>query len=91
MYWQLMKYGCEKGYNVFDFGRSKINTGAFNFKRHLGFEPQPLSYQYFLNGIKEIPNVSPANPRYRKGIEIWQKLPFRATKLIGPRIIKYIP
>jgi len=50
-----------------------------------------LPYQYFLNRIKEIPNISPANPKYQKKIEIWRKLPFWATKIIGPRIVKYIP
>jgi FemAB-related protein (PEP-CTERM system-associated) len=91
MYWQLMKYGCENGYKTFDFGRSKVNTGSYDFKRHWGFEPQPLQYQYFLNRIKEIPNVSPVNPKYQRKIEIWKRLPFWLTKVIGPRIVKYIP
>ena len=91
MYWQLMKYGCENGYKLFDFGRSKVNTGSHDFKRHWGFEPEPLPYQYVLNRINEIPNLSPANPKYQKKIEIWRKLPFRATQIIGPHIVKYIP
>jgi FemAB-related protein (PEP-CTERM system-associated) len=91
MYWQLMKYGHKKGYRLFDFGRSKVDTGSYGFKRHWGFEPEPLPYQYYLNRIKEIPNISPANPKYQKKIQIWQRLPFWATKLIGPRIVKYIP
>jgi FemAB-related protein (PEP-CTERM system-associated) len=91
MYWQLMKYGHGKAYRWFDFGRSKIDTGSYDFKRHWGFEPEPLPYQYFLNRIDEVPNLSPANPKYQKKIEIWRKLPYRATKIIGPRIVKYIP
>jgi FemAB-related protein (PEP-CTERM system-associated) len=91
MYWQLMKYGLENGYKLFDFGRSKVDTGSYDFKRHWGFEPEPLPYQYFLNRINEIPNLSPANPKYQKKIEIWRKLPFRATQIIGPHIVKYIP
>ena len=91
MYWQLMKYGWENGYKVFDFGRSKVDTGSYDFKRHWGFEPEPLPYQYFLNEIDEIPNISPANPKYQKRIEAWRKMPFWLTKIIGPRIVKYIP
>lgn len=91
MYWQLMKYGCENGYKLFDFGRSKIETGSFDFKRHWGFKPEPLPYQYFLNRIKEIPNISPVNPKYQRKIEIWKRLPFWVTKIMGPRIVKYIP
>jgi FemAB-related protein (PEP-CTERM system-associated) len=91
MYWQLMKHGCEKGYRLFDFGRSKVDTGSYDFKRHWGFEPEPLSYQYYLNGIDEIPNISPANPKYQRKIEMWQKMPFWLTKIIGPRIVRNIP
>ena len=91
MYWQLIKYGWKNGYKLFDFGRSKVDTGAYDFKRHWGFEPEPLSYQYYLNKIEEIPDFSPANPKYQRKIEMWQKLPFWSTKLIGPRIVKYIP
>jgi FemAB-related protein (PEP-CTERM system-associated) len=91
MYWQLIKYGCENGYKLFDFGRSKVDTGSSDFKRHWGFDPEPLPYQYYLNGIGEIPNISPANPKYHKKIEMWRKLPFWMTKLIGPRIVKFIP
>jgi len=91
MYWQLIKYSCENGYRLFDFGRSKIDTGSYDFKRHWGFEPEPLQYQYYLNGINEIPNLSPANPKYQKKIEMWRKLPFWVTKIIGPRIVRNIP
>ena len=91
MYWQLMKYGWENGYKLFDFGRSKVDTGSYDFKRHWGFEPEPLPYQYFLNRINGIPNLSPANPKYQKKIEMWRKMPFWATRIIGPHIVKYIP
>jgi FemAB-related protein (PEP-CTERM system-associated) len=91
MYWQLIKYGWENGYKLFDFGRSKVDTGSYDFKRHWGFEPEPLPYQYFLNRINEIPNLSPTNPKYQKKIEMWRKMPFWVTKMIGPHIVKYIP
>jgi FemAB-related protein (PEP-CTERM system-associated) len=90
MYWELMKYGCEHGFKVFDFGRSKVDTGSYHFKRHWGFEPVPLSYQYYLNRIDKLPNLSPANPKYQKKIELWKRLPFTGTKLLGPPIAKYL-
>jgi len=91
LYWALMSDAAEKGYKVFDFGRSKKGTGPYDFKRHWGFEPAQLQYQYFLSSIPEIPNISPANPKYQKRIEAWKKLPLWATKIIGPQIVKYIP
>lgn len=91
LYWALMSNAANRGCRVFDFGRSKKDTGSYHFKRHWGFEPRPLRYQYYLNKIEEIPNISPANPKYQRLIQLWKKLPLWATKIIGPRIVKYIP
>lgn len=88
MYWELLRFGADNGYRVFDYGRSKENTGSFSFKKHWGFKPTPLAYQYHLGKIDELPNLSPANPRYQKKIEMWRKLPLWVTKTIGPMIAK---
>src|SRR5262249_6009214 len=37
MYWNLMQASAAKGYRLFDFGRSKKGTGAFDFKKNWGF------------------------------------------------------
>ncbi len=91
MYWELMKYGCEKGFNVFDFGRSKKGTGSYNFKRHWGFEQIPLHYQYYLVKQKEMPDLNPLNPKFRLMISLWKKLPLPITKAVGPMIVRNIP
>ncbi|MEQ1656019.1 MAG: FemAB family XrtA/PEP-CTERM system-associated protein [Nitrospira sp.] len=91
MYWALMRLGCERGYRLFDFGRSKVGTGAYDFKRHWGFEPRPLPYQYYLRQGASLPNVSPTNAKLKPFIEIWKRLPLGITNLVGPRIIKYFP
>ena len=90
MYWELLKHGLEKGYKVFDYGRSKIDTGSYSFKKHWGFEPEPLAYQYQLIKLTELPNLSPANPKYAKKIAMWRKMPFALTKIIGPPLAKYL-
>lgn len=86
MYWELMKMAVEKKCTIFDYGRSKEGTGSFSFKKHWGFKPEPLAYQYHLAKADEIPNLSPANPKYQKKIQMWQKMPHTMTKLIGPFI-----
>jgi len=86
MYWELMKCAVDKKCRIFDYGRSKAKTGSFSFKKHWGFEPQPLAYQYHLATAAEIPNLSPANPKYQRKIELWQKMPHFMTRLIGPVI-----
>ena len=88
MYWELMKYGADNGYKIFDYGRSKEGTGSFSFKKHWGFKPTPLAYQYHLVKTDQLPNLSPANPKYQKKIEMWQKLPLWATKIVGPLIAR---
>lgn len=91
MYWELMRFGWEHGYKVFDFGRSKQGTGAYDFKRHWGFEPTPLHYQYYLPNGGAIPNLNPTNPKFQPFISLWKKLPLSVANLIGPHVIKYLP
>jgi FemAB-related protein (PEP-CTERM system-associated) len=91
MYWELMRFGWEHGYKVFDFGRSKQETGPFHFKRHWGFEPQALPYQYFLPKGGAIPNVNPSNPKLQPFIALWKRLPLPIANRLGPFLIKYLP
>ena len=90
MYWEVMNRARERGCRIFDFGRSKRDTGAFEFKTHWGFEPTPLYYEYFLVGRKEMPNVNRMNPRFHAAISTWQRLPVSVTRLIGPPVAKYL-
>ena len=39
----------------------------------------------------ELPNVSPANPKYQFAIALWQKLPLAVTLRVGPMIVRAIP
>lgn len=88
LYWEVMRRACERGYRSFDFGRSKIGTGSYDFKRYWGFEPTPLAYQYKLAPGHEIPNVNPLNPKYRLFIAGWKRLPLSVAKLLGPLIAR---
>ena len=91
MYWELMRSACERGVKIFDYGRSRAGTGSYRFKRHWGFEPEPLRYQYRLVRQSAMPNVSPDNPKYELAIRLWQKLPVRVTQVIGPFIARGLP
>jgi len=91
MYWELMCHVAHAGYRVFDFGRSREGTGPYNFKRHWGFEPEPLPYQYLLLDGASIPNVSPANPKMHLAVETWKRFPYPLTRLLGPALTRYLP
>jgi FemAB-related protein (PEP-CTERM system-associated) len=84
MYWELMSRAAENGYRVFDYGRSKVGTGSYSFKKNWGFLPEPLHYQYHLVKATEIPNVTPVNPKYRLFVEAWKRLPLPVANVVGP-------
>lgn len=88
MYWELMRRSCEQGYKVFDFGRSKHGTGAFDFKKNWGFEPQALHYEYQLHDATEVPDHNPLNPKYKFFIDTWRKMPLGLANAIGPFIVR---
>jgi FemAB-related protein (PEP-CTERM system-associated) len=88
MYWELMRRSCERGYRIFDFGRSKVGTGAFDFKKNWGFAPQPLHYEYQLHRSRALPDNNPLNPKYQLFIKMWQRLPLAVANAVGPHIVK---
>ena len=90
MYWEIMERARQRGCRVFDYGRSKLGTGAYDFKRFWGFEPEALHYEYFLVRSKEMPNLSPTNPKYGRAIDLWRRMPLGLTQLIGPPLAKYL-
>jgi len=88
MYWEVMRRAAERGYRLFDFGRSKTGTGAFAFKKNWGFVPEPLSYEYKLRKLAQVPEVNPLNPKYRLFIAAWKRLPMPIANLIGPLVAR---
>jgi FemAB-related protein (PEP-CTERM system-associated) len=87
-YWELMRRGCERGYRVFDYGRSKQGTGSFDFKKNWGFEPTSLHYEYALFKGDAIPQHNPLNPKYRAFIALWRRLPAPVANVLGPHIVR---
>ena len=84
MYWELMVHAADRGVRLYDFGRSRVGTGSYRFKKHWGFTPEPLPYQYDLVRSPELPNKTPDNPRYDLAIKVWKKLPLAVTNRVGP-------
>lgn len=88
MYWELMRRSAEEGIKTFDFGRSKNDTGPYKFKKHWGFVPEPLHYEYSLIAADSAPDINPLNPKYQLFIKAWKKLPLFAANLMGPILAK---
>ena len=92
LYWAALEYGCLKGYEYFNFGRSAWDSGTFRFKKQWGSEPVQLYYQYYLNKGDEMPDYTRStSSRFDFAVWFWKRLPVGLTKMLGPKIIAGIP
>jgi FemAB-related protein (PEP-CTERM system-associated) len=87
-YWELMRRACQRGLKVFDYGRSKVGSGSYSFKKNWGFEPRPLHYEYRLYKREGIPQNNPNNPKYKLMIETWRRMPIALANFLGPFIVR---
>ncbi|MET4896974.1 FemAB family PEP-CTERM system-associated protein [Sphingomonadaceae bacterium jetA1] len=86
MYFALMRHARERGCHHFDFGRSKVGTGAAAFKKNWGFDGQSLTYaSHSLHGPRAI---NPLNPKYAMMIAVWKRMPVWAARMLGPMIAR---
>ncbi|MBI5363507.1 MAG: GNAT family N-acetyltransferase [Planctomycetes bacterium] len=88
---RLQEWCATRGIPVFDLGRSRLDTGPYQFKKNQGFEPTPLAYRYDLVQAKELPSFNPSNPRTAKLRETWAKLPPAVARLLSGRLMRYLP
>jgi FemAB-related protein (PEP-CTERM system-associated) len=89
-YWELMRRACVRGLRGFDYGRSKVGTGSYDFKRNWGFEPTPLHYEYVLFKRDTVPQNNPNNPKYRMAIDMWRRMPRSVVNAIGPVLSRHL-
>jgi FemAB-related protein (PEP-CTERM system-associated) len=87
-YWELMRRACARGCKLFDYGRSKVGTGPYSFKKNWGFEPQPLHYEYCLYKRDAIPQNNPNNAKYQLLIKAWRRMPLSWANALGPHIVR---
>lgn len=90
IYWEIIKSVAGSNIELFDLGRSLINSGTFIFKQNFGAYPAPLYYDYYLNKIKTIPAINQENIKFKLATNIWSHLPLSVTKIVGPHLIKYV-
>lgn len=90
MYWKVMERAADAGLKIFDFGRSQKGTGPYKFKKYWAFEPEPLSYEFYLVRASELPKVDPNNAKYRLMVNAWTKLPLPIAKTVGPPLARLL-
>jgi len=91
LYWSCLEFGCDRGFRVFDFGRSTVAESTYRFKEQWGAVPYPMHWQYWLERDVPLPEINPRNPKYRFAIGMWKKLPVSLTRLLGPHLVRNLP
>lgn len=91
MYWKVLEFAIQQGFEVFDFGRCSRDAGTYRFKQQWGAEPVKLYWDYLLPEGESLPKLNPNNPKFRVLIAVWQQLPVWLSNLIGPHIVKALP
>jgi len=91
LYWNLFCFAGERGYRIFDFGRSTIGSGTHAFKMQWVSHTVPLHWAYWLPEGDSLPELNPQNPKYKLAIRVWQRLPLALARKIGPRIARCLP
>ena len=90
--WEILRYGCKKGYAFFDFGRSEKDSGTFRFKRAWGGAIiKQLYYQFYMHKTRNLPVLRRNSLKRRIFSNFWRKLPLPMTKVIGPHIRRNLP
>lgn len=90
LYWSMLKYGCEQGFGEFDFGRSTVGGGTYRFKEQWGAHPEPLYWYRFTRGDVKSRGLDRDSGGMSRAVEIWKRLPLPVTRILGPRIRRYI-
>jgi serine/alanine adding enzyme len=91
LYWSVMQHYCLIGASCFDFGRTTVGGTQYKFKKQWGSQQVQLYYQYWSAPGHNYSPMTPDNPKYRKKVEMWKKLPLCVTRLIGPHISSSLP
>ena len=90
MYFALMDHARQRGMTHFDFGRSKVGSGAAAYKKNWGFDPQPLTYSRWSADGDAGRDTNPTSAKYQLMVRNWQRLPLWLANCLGPMIARQL-
>ncbi len=91
LYYKLMLRAVERGFKIFDFGRSKVGSTHFDTKGYWGFEPAPITHHFALVRGGKTPDLNPNNPKFGRAIALWRRLPLPVANFLGPIAARNFP
>jgi FemAB-related protein (PEP-CTERM system-associated) len=90
LYWHEIQERCTQGFKQFDFGRSSVGSGTYDFKRQWGAQPMPLFWYLLAADTGAGNTIDGTSLKHRLFREAWQRLPVGLSAALGPRIRKYL-
>ena len=88
LYWLVITRYSEKGFRIFDMGRSLIGSGNEVFKSKWKPEKVLLAYWYSLREGVTLPELNQKNPKFQFAIWMWKHLPAFVIRPLGPFLIR---
>jgi serine/alanine adding enzyme len=88
LYWDAIKIACDRGCKLFDFGRSTVGSGTYNFKLQWGAQPTGLHWQLFFKKAPPQAISLSEDPKYQMAARLWSRMPLTLTTWLGPALRK---
>lgn len=90
LYWNMLRFAADNGFQVFDFGRSTPGEGTYKFKAQWGAQPKELRWMTIPIDCDTSPVIKGSSP-HRKIVEnLWCKLPVGVANFVGPKIRRFV-
>lgn len=86
--WEAIVDSCNRGFSVFDLGRTRENTGVYDYKNGIGDPVDLVDVHYAPDGDLDL--LDPEDESYETYKRLWRKLPLKATEYLGPRVRKRV-
>ncbi len=90
LYWGFLSFAADSGFLKFDFGRSTLGEGTFNFKKQWGAKPVPLAWGDLLSP-SVLTEGGGGSGKMRRIVEnFWKKMPITVATALGPKLRRYV-
>jgi hypothetical protein len=86
--WEAIKWGMKNGFEVFDLGRTRKESGVHLYKAGFNAVERRLTDFFLFRRKKDL--LHPDKPEYMTLEKIWKILPISISKTLGPMIRKEI-
>ena len=89
--WAAIEQACQKGFHLFDFGRTASNNlGLIRYKDMWGAMSSDLPYFYFPPQYQKVAEKTESGFPYKIATHCWRFMPNSLASKLGPLIYKHL-